>query len=560
MDQRPINHWASLWESLAATVPDAEAIVQGETRVTWRALEDRASRIAAALAAAGVAEGGTVAQYIYNSPEYIETYFAALKIRAVPVNVNYRYLDGELEYLLQDSGAQALVFHSSLSQRVARVVPRCPSLRLLLEVDDGAAGSVSRASPYEAIVSANSPALPVPRSENDVSMTYTGGTTGMPKGVVRRIGPAVKGLLGAVPAGIGRGPLGDCGEAVALCHRLHEEGRQPVTLPASPLVHATALVIGMQAGLLLGGKVTLCGGRRFDAVELWDLAERERVQAIAIVGEPFARPMLAAIGDRSPSGPHRNLESLRTIASSGAMFSAETKRGLLDHLPGSSIVDYMSSTEGLMGVSVSTREAVVPTGTFFPAPGVRVLTEEDQDVVPGSGVAGRLALSVGVPDRYYKDEAKSARTFRHITGRRYAIPGDWATIDGNGVVHLLGRGAQCINLGGEKIFAEEVEEVIKRHPGVTDCLVLGIADPAFGQRVAAVVAVDPRSDVTPGRLSEHVTSQLAHYKAPRDILLVEAVPRAATGKADYPAAHRLLVAADPRRAVASDRSDGQPSS
>ncbi len=559
MDERPMNHWASLWESVASTVPDAEAVVQGEVRVTWRALEDRASRVAAALAAAGVAEGGTVAQYLYNSPEYIETYFAALKIRAVPVNVNYRYLDGELEYLLHDSGAQALVFHSSLAQRVARVVPRCPSLRLLLEVDDGGGASVARASSYEAIVSAHSPAPPIPRSEDDVSMTYTGGTTGMPKGVVRRIGPAVKGLLGAVPTRNGREPLGDCGEAVALCHHLHEEGRQPVTLPASPLVHATALVIGMQAGLLLGGKVALCGGRRFDAAELWDVAERERVQVIAIVGEPFARPMLAAVRETASSGRHRNLESLRTIASSGAMFSAETKRGLLDHLPGSSIVDYMSSTEGLMGVSLSIRGAVVPTGSFSPVPGVRVLTEEDRDVVPGSGVAGQLALSVGVPDRYYKDSAKSARTFRDIAGRRYAIPGDWATIDGNGVVHVLGRGAQCINSGGEKIYAEEVEEVIKRHPGVTDCLVLGIADPAFGQRVAAVVAVDPRSDVAPERLSEHVSSQLAHYKAPRDILLVEAVPRAATGKADYAAAHRLLVAADRGDALASDRSDGQRS-
>ncbi|HEX4244951.1 MAG TPA: AMP-binding protein, partial [Acidimicrobiales bacterium] len=547
-----------LWEQLAVAMPDAEAVVQGDVRLTWQALEDRAARVADTLVTAGLTAGSAVAQYLYNSPEYVETYFGALKVRAVPVNVNYRYLDGELEYLLKDSGARALVFHSSLADRVARVAPRCPQLRLLLEVDDGGPGTVPRATPYEAAVSGHSRAPLLFRSEDDVSMTYTGGTTGMPKGVVRRIGPAVSGLLASVPPHHGRGRVGTVTEATTLAGHLHGDGRQPITLPASPLIHATAMVIGMQAGLLLGGKVVLCAGRRFDAAELWDVVERERAQVIAIVGEPFARPMLAALQGAAAIGQHRDLTSVRTLASSGAMFSAESKAGLLGHLPGSSIVDYMSSTEGLMGASVSTKDAVAATGTFRPAPGVRVLAEDDRDVAPGSGLAGLLALSVGVPDGYYNDEAKSARTFREIGGRRYAIPGDWATIDDDGVVHLLGRGAQCINTGGEKIYAEEVEEVIKRGAGVTDCLVLGLPDPQFGQRVAAVVAVERDREITPDLIIGHVAAQLAPYKVPRQVLLVDTVPRAATGKADYPAALELLMGRAPDDTLTSPEAGAHP--
>jgi acyl-CoA synthetase (AMP-forming)/AMP-acid ligase II len=532
-------HWATVWEAIADAVPDQGAVVQGERRTSWRAFDDRAARLAAAFSEAGLRPGSKVAQFLYNAPEYAESFFAAIKVRAVPVNVNYRYLEDELLYLLENSDAEALLFHSSLADRVAAVRGRATNLKLLVEVDDGAAGSVDGAHEYESLLRAHAPAARMARDPGDTFMLYTGGTTGMPKGVMSRIGPGVTSLLAAVAPLLGQpspdGPEG----AAALAARLAAEDSRLVSLSACPLMHGTGLVIGMQTGLAVGGTMCLLASRSFDADELWDVVEREGVGLVAIVGDPFARPMLRALEARVGAGRAGDLGRLRFVSSSGAMFSNEVKEGLLRLVPQLTILDYISSTEGRMGVSIATAGAVLPTGRFLPVPGVKVFTEDGREVAPGSGERGLVGLSVGVPDAYYKDAAKSAATFREVGGMRYSFPGDWALVEADEMITLLGRGSQCINTGGEKVFPEEVEEALKRHPAVDDALVFGIPDERFGQRIVAVAS---GRGVEAGEVLVEARAHLAAYKVPRDLAFVDVVPRTPSGKADYGAARELFLA------------------
>ena len=524
-------HWATLWEHLADSIPGADAVVQGDRRLTWAALDDRAARVAGALKTAGVAEGARVAQFLFNGPEYVESYLAIMKGRGVPVNVNYRYLEEELLYLLENSDAEALFFHSSLGERVEKVLPRAAGLKLVVGVDDDGSPLPEGTVSYEELIASNDPAPRIERGEGDRTMLYTGGTTGMPKGVMGRVGPGVASLIGAVPPLVGEAPCASVDDAVALATRLSEGGKQYVGCSPCPLMHGTGLVIGMQATMSIGGKLVLPPNRKFDANELWDAAAREGVNAVAVVGDPFARPMLEAL-DREP---RHDLESVRFISSSGAMFSTEVKEGLIGHLPQLTILDYISSSEGLMGVSIATAGSVPATGTFSPVPGVKVFDEDDREVEPGSGKAGIIGLSGGVPDGYFKDEAKSARTFREVDGVRYSFPGDWALVEVGGSLTLLGRGSQCINTGGEKVFPEEVEEVIKRHPAVRDCLVVGLPDERFGQRIAAAVAVDGGQRLTLEDVLSVARGALSSYKLPREMLVLAEVPRTPAGKADYAA-------------------------
>jgi fatty-acyl-CoA synthase len=528
-------HYATVWESVADAVPDAPAVVQGVSRRSWSAFEARAAQLAGALAAAGVGPGSKVGIFLYNSPEYLEAEFAALKLRAVPVNVNYRYVADEVSYLLDSADAEALVLHSSLGQRLVDVLPRLGQLRIVLEVDDGGP-HLAGADPYEAALAAATPAPRVVRSPDDVTMTYTGGTTGMPKGVVGRIGPAVEGLMRTVPALFGRTPAGSPDDIAGVARSVVDEGQQHVSLPACPLMHATAMGIGALPPLLFGGCVVLLHERHLDVDELWATVERERVSGITIVGDPFARPMLRALDD----GPSRHLDSVRLVLSSGAMFSADIKARLLEHLPEALILDFIASTEGAMGLSVSSRGRVAPTGSFRPGEGVVVLGADGHPVPAGSDEEGVLAIAGGGAERYYKDPETSAGTFRVVDGRRYTVPGDHARLRTDGTIELLGRGSQCINTGGEKVFPEEVEEAVKAVPGIDDCLVFGQPDERFGERVVAIASPTAGVEVGVEEILSAVQEHVAGYKLPRELVLVETVPRTPTGKADYPAARRLF--------------------
>jgi acyl-CoA synthetase (AMP-forming)/AMP-acid ligase II len=382
------------------------------------------------------------------------------------------------------------------------------------------------------------------RSERDITMLYTGGTTGMPKGVMGRIGPSITRLLPTVSRALQLPETSDLEGAVAIARRLRDEDRHIVSLPACPLMHGTGFTIGMLTAYLFGGTVVLLEPGHFDADHMWDVVEQERVTLIAVVGDPFARPMLRALEADVTSGRSRGLECVTTISSSGAMFSEEIRQGLVDHLPRLVILDYISSSEGLMGVALSSaRRGVPPTGRFAPAPGVRVVNERDVDVAPGSGEAGRIGLSQGVPLGYYKDEVKSAATFRDVDGTRYSFPGDWGTVEADGSISLLGRGSQCINTGGEKVFPEEVEAVLKAHPDVFDAIVVGLPDERWGETVAAVIAPREGHGVTLDAMGEHCRNSLAGYKVPRKIVVVDVVERTPAGKPNYRWAKETAVSA-----------------
>jgi acyl-CoA synthetase (AMP-forming)/AMP-acid ligase II len=523
-------HPATLWEAIADAVPERLAVVQGPVRTTWREFDERSARLAATLLAHGVGAGAKVGQLLYNSPEFLESYFAALKVRAVPFNVNYRYTGEEIAYLLDNADADVLFFHSSLGGVVAEAVAKGGPLKLLIEVPDSA-DHLQRSMHYNEAITAARPAERIVRDENDITMVYTGGTTGMPKGVVTKVGPVLANLLEVVPPLLGHAPWA-IDDVPSFAAGLEEV---MVALPAPPLMHNTGLGIGVAPALATGGTVVLLEGRRFDPAALWDTVAAEGVNAITVVGDAFARPMLAALDD----DPSRDLGSVQSIASSGAMFSTEVKAGLLGHLPRAMIIDLIAASEGSMGMSISTAAALVPTGQFTPSPGVIVVTEDGRRVEPGSGEAGLVALPGGA-EGYYKDPAKTAATFRTVEGQRYTMPGDYAQVAADGTLVLLGRGSSCINTAGEKVYPEEVEEILKALSWVEDALVFGIDDERFGQKVAAVISLARDTDGTLDAILNAAREKLAAFKLPRAAVIVDVVPRTQVGKADYPAARQLL--------------------
>jgi fatty-acyl-CoA synthase len=534
------THFGAIWEAIADAVPDAPAVVQGGRRIDWHGYEQRAARLAQALLDAGLGPHSKVGMYLYNSPEYCEANFSAIKIRGVPINVNYRYLDRELAYLLDNSDAEALVFHRSLGDRVARVRSELPKLRLLIEVDDGPpadGGSPDGARRYEEVQETTAPAARVEPRGDELYMLYTGGTTGMPKGVMYAMSEFTRFFLKTYPQMIGLPKIADADAVPGIARDLRASGRAPVSMSGPPLMHGTGCWLGMMVPHLLGGTAVLLEKRGLDAVELWDTIARERVTLLVIVGDAFARPMLRAL-DENPG--RWDASCLAAIVSSGAMFSLEVKQRLLRHLPDLAIADMLGSTEGGMGNSLVRAGASEKTARFRPNPTTRVFTEDGRPVQPGSGEVGMVANGGMVPIGYYKDPEKTARTFRTIDGVRYGFAGDMATVEADGTITLLGRGSNCINSGGEKIFPEEVEEALKVHAAVEDALVFGVPDERFGQRVVGVASLAPGAAATAEALLADARARLASYKLPRQLVIVGRVPRAPNGKADYPAAKKLF--------------------
>jgi fatty-acyl-CoA synthase len=357
---------------------------------------------------------------------------------------------------------------------------------------------------------------------------YTGGTTGLPKGVMWRQSSIIDSIIGA-----GRQPPVDLDQYV---HGRVARGPGYRVLPAPPLMHGTGLLAAMR-GLLTGGTVVMLGSRRFDAVELWGVVEREQVQLLTIVGDAFARPMLDAL-DAEPG--RWNLNRLRSILSAGAMFSEPVKRGVLRHLADLKLIDQLGSSENGGGAtSVSRSGQLDDTAAFRPQPGVRVIGDDGCDVRPGSGQVGVIAIPGGA-EGYHKDTVKTAATFPVIDGARYTVAGDHATVEADGSIRFLGRGPVCINTGGEKVFPEEVEEALKSHTAVHDAIVVGIPDERLGEAITAVVALLDQT-IDDAELINHVKSRLARYKAPRHVVRVDSVGRAPNGKVDFPATRALAV-------------------
>lgn len=533
-------HFATLWEAYADAIGDVPAVIMGDRRFSWREYDDRAARVAAAMSAAGLGPDDKAGLYLYNSNEYLEAHYASFKQRIVPINVNFRYLGGELEYLLDNADCKALFYHSSLADRVAEVAGRLPKLVLLVEVDDGPAPvDVPGKVRYEDLVAANDPAPRIERQPSDVYMLYTGGTTGMPKGVMYTMGELSRGFTVNGTGAVGLVLGDDWRELVKDVVRQRAESGPYISAPCCPLMHGTGMWIGAMMPHCVGGTVALLTGRKFEADELLEMVERERVNTAVIVGDAFARPIADALDAARRSGRNYDTSSLTRMTSSGVMWTMEVKNRLLDHMPQAMLVDAMGSTEGGMATSVTTREMRAETAKFAMNPTTKVFDDDDVEVLPGDGRTGKVANGGLTPFAYFKDPEKSARTFRVIDGVRYSFPGDLATFDENGQLVLLGRGSQVINTAGEKVFPEEVEEAVKRFPGVRDCLVVGLPDDKFGQVVIAVASLETGVQAKDGDVVAFVKTQLSGYKAPKSVVFVADVPRAPNGKADYPGAKKL---------------------
>ncbi|MEW6168029.1 MAG: acyl-CoA synthetase [Pseudomonadota bacterium] len=526
-------HFATLWEAISDALPDKPALIHGETRRSWRDYDQRAARLATVLSEAGIGHDSKVALYLQNRPEYLEGQYGIFKLRGCSINANYRYTADELIYLLDNADCEAVIFQGSYADRITAIRERLPKLKLLIQVRDGDTPLLEGALDYEQAIAAAAPMPRIARSEDDIYMLYTGGTTGMPKGVMYAVGEFVRRItqLGASFRGLTAPQSVE--EAVAMAKKLDQAGASPVALSACPLMHGTGMWVGAIVPHNLGGTAVTLTGSHFDAHELWRTAEKARASDIVIVGDAFAKPMLAALEEAEAQGRRYDLSSVKLVISSGVMWTTPVKEGLLRY-GDMTLVDAMGASEGAMGVSVMARNSMnAETARFQRYPTTKLFTDDGREVQPGSGEIGKIANGGLVPLGYYKDPKKSAETFKVIDGVRYSFPGDYAMLDAEGNLILLGRGSVCINTGGEKVYPEEVEEAIKSHPAVYDCLAVGVPDERFGERVTAVVSFRPGQRASSEELIAHAREHIAGYKTPRAIVVVPEVRRAPNGKADY---------------------------
>ncbi|MYT28882.1 MULTISPECIES: acyl-CoA synthetase [unclassified Streptomyces] len=524
---------ADLFESIVDTVPGREALVHldhpgtgAERRLTYAELDRAANRLAHHLADQGIGPGEHVGLHLYNGVEYLQSVYACLKIRAVPVNVNYRYVEEELTYLYRDAGLVALVFDAEFTDRVAGALPRAPRLRHLIRVGAPPAGAAEPSLapvPLAAAAAAGSPDRGFgPRSADDRIVIYTGGTTGMPKGVVwRHEDIFFSGMGGGAPTGE---PVGRPQE---LAERVAAGGEGLVFFPTPPLMHGTSMLTAF-IGFHFGQKVVV--HRKFVPEEVLRTIERERVTSVSLVGDAMLRPLVDAL-----AGPLKGTDcsSLFSVSSSGAVLSDTVRAQFGALVPNAVLLNNFGSSEsGFNGTAtadagpnrgfrlqVNSRIAVVDPATHHPA---------------AVGEPGRLALRGHVPLGYHNDPVKTAETFFEADGDRWVLLGDMATVGADGIVTVLGRGSQCINSGGEKIYPEEVEQALKAHPDVYDALVAGVPDDRWGSRVAAVVQLRP--DAGPldlATLQTHCRAHLAGYKVPRQVVFTDRIQRSPSGKADY---------------------------
>jgi acyl-CoA synthetase (AMP-forming)/AMP-acid ligase II len=514
---------ADLFESVADAVPDREVVVCGDTRLTYAQLDERATRLAHALLANGIGKGDHIGLYMYNCIEYLEASLAAFKVRAVPININYRYVEEELEYLFDNADLVAAVHHREFAPRVTAVAARVPGLRLRIAVEDGS-GVPCDALPYEeALAQASAARDFAPRSADDLYILYTGGTTGMPKGVMWRQEDL---LFGALMGGNPYGPPPERPEQVA---ENAKNGPLIVSLPAAPLMHGAAQWAAL-IYLFCGSKIILTPGKKFDPDRIWQLVEQEKVNTIAIVGDAMGRPLAEAL---DKPGVSYDTSSLFVIGSGGATYSEGVKAQLKARLPKVALLDTFGGSEGgNQGQGVD-----APPGAAGPRfqgkEHTAVLDEDLRPLPPGTGKVGMLARRGYIPLGYYKDDEKTARTFINAHGERWVVAGDMAMVEEDGSITLLGRGSNCINSGGEKVFPEEVESALRSHPDVFDAIVVGVPDERWGERVAAVV--QPRAGATLALpdLDAHCRTKVAGYKVPRELHLVDEIQRQPSGKPDY---------------------------
>ena len=523
--------FASVWETISDIIPDNDALICGEEVVSWKEYDLRSSKIASALSEAGLSSNSKAGLYLNNSNEYLICQNAIFKVGGCPINVNYRYVEEELIYLLENSDSEAVFYHACYGERIKRISNSLPNIKVWIEISDGTKSQFNDCLHYENLIAEMNPMDRIYRDPETIYMLYTGGTTGMPKGVMYKQGEFLIYLFRTLKA-MGYDVPEDLNNLTERIKEQDKENNFIKSLVGCPLMHGTGMWLGAFLPLNLGGTVITTPNLGFDANQLWSQVEDKSVTNIVIVGDAFAKPMLNALDIAKKTGNPFDIESVRTIISSGVMWSEEVKNGLLEHHD-MQLMDTMGSTEGGMGSSVSTRDNPPKTAKFSINPGVIILADDGETLEPGSDKVGLIGTSGLVPEGYYKDEKKSAQTFKEIDGVRYSFPGDYAKYEQDGTITLLGRGSNCINSAGEKIYPEEVEEAIKRNDEVFDCLVVGLPDEKFGQKVIAVVSLVKDADISETKLLEATREFIAGYKLPKGIIFKDEVQRAPNGKADY---------------------------
>ena len=534
---------ADLFEHAVDAAPDKPAVKVGDRTVTYAELESQANRLAHYLLSRGIAPGDHVAVYAKNSIEHVIAVLAIVKIRAVNINVNYRYVEGELNYLFENADVVALIHERTYAPLVARCAPHHPQLETfvvlpdVLEPDDQSDVSTYGGVLYADAIADQSPERDfAERSGDDLHIIYTGGTTGFPKGVMWRHEDFWRVLGGGIDFYTGE-PLSEYDQS----EQAKQDGRM-TTFPLSPLMHG-----GAQAGLLMhlfAGHLTILEPK-FDPRRTWEIIDENGVMLIFMTGDAMARPLIEEFERMAAAGTPYDGSSLFAVSSSAAIFSPEVKERWIAALPNPVYTDSVGASEtGFQGMGMQDKEHISSDGPVVGlGPSSVVIDEMNHllDVTTDIGKIGRLGRGGSVPVGYYKDPEKSAATFLEIDGQRYSVPGDFARIEEGGRVTLLGRGSNCVNTGGEKVYPEEVEMAIKRHPAVYDVLVVGIPDEKFGQAVAAVVQVREGASVDLDELRDFLRASLSGYKLPRALTLVPEIPRNATGKAQYPRAKELAM-------------------
>ena len=525
-------NYGDVLDGLARVLPaDKPALIHAGEVTTWRDFDQRSNRLARNLAGAGVDVGAKVAFYVRNGPAYSEMLAACFKGRFTHVNVNYRYVDDELAYIIDNSDSAVVVYDAEFAARVEAIHSRLPEVRLWLQVGGETCPSFAR--PYESHAAEGDGApLGIERSSDDLLFLYTGGTTGMPKGVMwTHRDQWLAGAAGANPAAGIEAP----GSIEEHLRNVQALGGGGVTCPCCPMMHGTGLftAIGALAG---GGTILTLTRPSFEVPELFDAVQAHGINALAIVGDAFAKPMLQAL---DAEADRWDVSSLVSILSSGVMWSPEVKQGLLRHNSNMVLIDSFGASEAVgFGRSDTTADGTTEVAKFVLGENAKVFDEDFNEILPGSGQVGFVARAGALPLGYYKDPEKTAKTFPTINGVRYSIPGDYCEVAADGTLTLLGRGSVCINTAGEKVYPEEVEEVLKLHPDVNDALVVGVADDKWGQAVTAVVEASG-SAVDETAVRAFVRERLAGYKTPKRVLVADMALRAANGKADYKSAKRF---------------------
>jgi acyl-CoA synthetase (AMP-forming)/AMP-acid ligase II len=534
---------ADMFEHAVDVIPDRLALVCGDERRTYEQLEGNANRLAHHLIASGIEPGDHIGIYGMNSIEWIEGLLAILKARAVPVNINYRYVEEELRYLFDNADLKGLLYSEEFGPRVSAVNDQLPLLKTLVLIPDGSGadqGMLDVTAYYDALENSSPERDFGERSGDDQIIIYTGGTTGMPKGVMWRSEDIFFALAG------GTDPFTKEKVPDEWHHAQNAKNSpgQLIMMQTPPLMHGAAFVATLMQ--LFQGNVNVLVPK-FDAADVWRTIAREKVNSILIVGDAMGRPLIEALEEMEANGEEVDLGSFLACSSSAAVFSPTVKDRFLDRFPNLVITDSIGATEsGFNGlITVGKGNTAMKGGgpTVEPGRDTVVLDDELVPVAPGSGVIGKVARGGNIPIGYYKDEKKTAETWiTAADGNRYAMPGDFATVEEDGTITLLGRGSVCINTGGEKVFPEEVEQALKAHPDVFDVVVVGVADERWGQKVAAVI--QPREGKQPSldTLDEHCRSYVAGYKVPRELHVVDEIVRSPSGKPDYPWAKKLAEA------------------